>query len=182
MKPLQIGLLLLSLTLTAVAQNPAQLLLKEGQAAYTRGELENARAKFESVLRMDPKNQLATGYLKQIRARLSPGTSQQDKLAQVLIPNVSFREATLGSALDAIKQSVAKASNGTTSVNFVLQIPESVALTPVTMNVTNIPATEVLKYIGTLANVTFVYDTYAVIVRPASGTGESVQAQPSKGQ
>jgi hypothetical protein len=37
----------------------------------------------------------------------------------------------------------------------------------VTLSVTNIPLTEVLKYIGSLANVQFEYEKYAVRVKPA---------------
>ena len=62
------------------------------------------------------------------------------------------------------------------AVNFVVQLPEQQANVPVTLNVTNVPFTEVLKYVGTLANVTFTYDRYAIMVRPAASTVQAVNA------
>jgi hypothetical protein len=67
-------------------------------------------------------------------------------------------------------------SGGKTNVSFVTQLSEEQKAVPVTLSVTNIPLTEVLKYIGSLANVQFEYEKYAVRVKPA---GAAAPAPPA---
>lgn len=159
-------------------------LLSEAQTAYLRGDLETAKAKFESVNTIDPKNQTAIGYLKTIRAREAQagvGASQEKQLAKVIVPKVELKEASLTAALEFLKQNVAKLTDGKQAVNFVVQLPETQANAPVTLNLTNVPFTEVLKYIGTLAGVSFAYDRYAIMVRPSAPTAQATTA-PAPGQ
>src|SRR6266853_3087237 len=165
----------LSLTAAAVAQDAATQLLTEAQAAYLRGDLDSAKAKFESVVRLDPKNRTAIGYLQQIRAKQTTGSGGTERaLAAVVLPSVQFKDAELSAVLDALRQQLAKASGGKQAVNFVVQLPAEQAKTPITLSLSSVPFTEVLKYIGALANVTFTYDKYAIMVRPAT----AAQAEP----
>ena len=157
-------------------------LLTEAQTAYLRGDLVAAKAKFESVNKLDPKNQTAIGYLKMIAAREAQGNvSQEKQLAKVIMPKVDFKEASLKAALDYLKQSVDKITEGKQAVNFVVQLPETQVNTPVTLSLSNVPFTEVLKYIGSLAGVSFTYDRYAITVRPAAPTAQTTTA-PTPGQ
>lgn len=159
-------------------------LLSEAQQAYLRGDVESAKAKFESVNKLDPKNQTAIGYLRNIKAKeaqTAGAGSQEKQLAKLVLPKVEFKDAALKAALDYLKQSVAKQSEGKQAVNFVIQLPEEQANAPVTLSLTNIPFTEVLKYLGTLAHVSFSYDRYAIMVRPA-GSAAQAKAAPAPGQ
>jgi hypothetical protein len=159
----------------ALAAEPATELLSEAQTAYLRGEIDSAKAKFESVIKLDPKNQVAIGYLRQIRAKEAEkgaGGSQEKQLAKLIVPTVQFKDATLTSALEFLKQQVPKLTDGKQAVNFVVQVPEAQANTAITLNLTSIPFTEVLKYIGSLANVSFVYDKYAIMVKSVGGTAK----------
>lgn len=157
---------------TVFAASPAPQLLTEAQAAYLRGDIDAARAKFESVLVLDPKNQTAIGYLKNINARESGG-SPEKQLARVIMPKIEFREASMTAALDYLKQSISKQTDGKTTVNFVVQLPEEQANAPVTLSLSNVPFTEVLRYLGTLTKTSFVYDRYAIMVRPAASTAQA---------
>ena len=104
---------------------------------------------------------------------------QEKNLAAVILPKVEFREATLGSALEYLKQAISKASDGKQVVNFVVQVPEEQVKTqPVTLNLTTIPATEALRYLGDVAGLEFQYEKYAVVVR-SKGSGASAQAVPA---
>lgn len=162
------GLLLLAPVAQAAS---VQELLSEAQSAYLRGDLKTAKAQFETVRSLDPKNTTAIGYLKMINAQEAnapKGNAIQKQLAGVIIPKIAVREATLGSVLEFMRQSIAKASDNKVQVNFVVQLPEEQVKTQtVTLNLTNIPASEVLRYIGDLAHVQFEYDKYAIKVRPA---------------
>jgi hypothetical protein len=92
---------------------------------------------------------------------------------------VEFKEATLGSALDYLKQVVARVSEGKAAVNFIVQLPDDQVKTQtVTLNVTNIPFTEVLRYIGGLANVQFEYEKYAVVVKAKGSTAATTSSAP----
>jgi hypothetical protein len=50
-------------------------------------------------------------------------SSIQKQLEGADCPKVEFKEATLGSVLDFLKQTAAKVSEGKTAVNFVVQLP-----------------------------------------------------------
>lgn len=170
----------------AVAET-AQQLLSEAQTAYLRGDIETAKRTFELVTQIEPRNLTAIAYLRTIKAREAKtggGAIQEKQLSAVIMPKVEFREATLGSALDFLKQQVAKQSGGAIAMNFVLQIPEEQVKTQtITISLANVPITEVLRYIGTLTNTTFTYEKYAITVRPTAAkaatpaTAEAVKNQ-----
>ncbi|MES2571333.1 MAG: hypothetical protein V4710_14935 [Verrucomicrobiota bacterium] len=158
-------------------------LMNEAQAAYLRGDMATAKRNFELVHQLDARNTTAIGYLRMIKAAeaktTNGGAKQEKQLAAVILPQVQFREATLGSALDALKQQVAKASGGKSAISFVLQLPEeTVKTTPVTLNLTNVPVTEVLRYMGELANITFSYEPFAVVVKPKNASAKAGAVVP----
>lgn len=179
------ALVALSLSGASVqAADAVSQLLAEAQTAMLRGDLPGAKAKFQSVVTMDPKNVTAKGYLAKIAAQEAKdavGGSQEKQLAKLNMPKIDFKEATLTATLDYLKQSASKLSDGKQAVNFVVQLPEAQANTPITLSLTNVPFTEVLKYLGSLANVTFSYDRYAITVRPAAPTAQATTA-PATGQ
>ena len=167
------------LAATALAAAPEiQSLLTEGQTAYLRGDLEKAKAAFEMVYRMDSRNQVAIGYLRRIKVdeqNKPKGNDQEKQLAGVIIPQIQFRDATLGSALDYLKKAVEKQSDGQQAVNFVVQLPaEQVNTQTVTLNLTNIPFTEALRYLAESVNATVEYERYAIRVRPKSSAPPAV--------
>lgn len=160
--------------MSASAAEDTKQLLSEAQQAYLRGDLATAKAGFEMVYRIDPRNQVAIGYLRRIKVDEAKGggkgSDQEKALRAVILPKVEFREATLGSALEFFRQTVAKATEGKQAVSFVPQIPEEQLKTQlVTLSLTNVPVTEALRYLGSVANVTFTYEKYAIVMRPRAG-------------
>jgi hypothetical protein len=169
---------------TVQAADAVAQLLAEAQTAMLRGDLPTAKAKFQSVKSLDPKNVTAAGYLAKIAAQEAKegiGGSQEKQLANLILPKVDFKDATFSSTLDLLKQNVKKLTDGKQAVNFVVQLPEAQANTSVTLSLTNVPFTEVLKYLGSLANVSFTYDRYAITVRPAAPTAQAT-TPPAPGQ
>ncbi len=57
-----------------------------------------------------------------------------------------------------------------------LQTSPEVAKQTVTLNLTNIPFTEVLKYVGQLTGTRFDIEKYAIVVRPATPAVASAPA------
>ena len=165
--------LVLTPALNAQAPDTAQL-VKDGQAAYVKGDLATAKKDFELVNQLDPRNVVAINYLRLIAQRAGKGGGQGEgldrQLAKVMLPKVELREATLGSALEYLRQQVTKASDGKVAVSFVVKLPdEQVKTQAVTLVLGNVPVTEALRYFGEVANVTFEYEKYAVVVKPKAG-------------
>jgi hypothetical protein len=165
------------------AQGNVQQLLTEAQQSYMKGDLERANQQFQTVNEIDPKYPSSIGLLRRIQLDLARYSfnSMEKLLEKVVIAKVEFKEATLGSALDYLKQVVSRTTEGKQSVNFIVQLPdEQVKTQTVTMSVTNMPFTEVLRYLGGLANLQFEYEKYAVVVKPKGATAAATAAgQPT---
>jgi hypothetical protein len=178
----------LSLTLACATQVSAQAvddLLKEAQQAYVRGDSAIAKEKFEMIRRIEPDNRTAINYLRRIIAEeaknpnkdLTNGT--QAALAKVIFPKIDLREASLAEALDFLRQKGNQIGEGKVAINFVLQIDEAAKMNKVTLTLQNVPFTEVLRYIGELANVTFVYERFAIAVRPKGAAAPEATNAPA---
>ncbi|MDQ3623920.1 MAG: hypothetical protein M3463_15765 [Verrucomicrobiota bacterium] len=174
----------LFLTLALVAGGYAQSvpqMLKDGQVAYMKGDVETAKKNFEMVLQKEPRNATAHGYLRMIHAnpKASPGNTVQKQSESLIMPKVEFRDATFGSALDFVKQAAAKQTDGKLVLNFVVQLPEEQVKTrKLTLSLTNIPLAEVLKYIGSLTDSEFEYEKHAIVVRPKTAPTASTLPAP----
>jgi hypothetical protein len=174
MKSLQFIACLLSVSLVAAVQAATapevQELLTKGQTAYMAGDLETAKSAFQMAYEIDSRNTVAIGFLRRIKADEMSKPKPVDmakQLAGIVIPNIQVKEATLGSALDYMKKAIEKQTAGKRAVNFVVQLPaEQVNTQTVTLSLTNVPFTEALTYLGTVAGLDFVYDKYAIIVKP----------------
>ena len=164
---------LLAMASIAFAAEDLQKLLTDGQTALLRGETELARGNFEMVLKLAPNNPTAIAYLRRIKLEQAQkgagGGSPEKKLAAVIIPKIEFREATLREALDFLRGKVVEVTGGKQTVNIVLQVPEEASAAKITLSLANIPFTEALRYIGSLSNVQFVYDQFAIVGKPAGG-------------
>ena len=170
-----------SIVLTAGAfAESTQELLTAAQTAYMKGDMESAKKGFQAVYKADPKNQVAIGFLRKItaeEAKKPQVSSMQKQLEKLIVPKVEFRDATLGSALEFLKQAATKNSDGKVVVNFVVQLPEDQANTQtVTLALANVPYSEVLRYLGEVAKIEFTYDKYAIVVKPRAGAGPAEPA------
>jgi len=156
----------------------AQQLLTAAQLAYQKNDYAAAKRDFEMVLRIDPRNATAIGFLKMIAAHQAKdkgAATAQKELAQLIIPKIEFKEATLGSTLDFMKKKAGELSNGKQSVSFVVQ-PGANSMTTCTLSLSNVPFTEALRYIGELANIKFDYQKYAIVVRPRGAVATNAPA------
>ncbi len=175
MKTLQFRLVgfLTSIVLTVGASAESlQEYLTAGQTSYMKGDVESAKKSFQTAYKLDPKNQIAIGFLKKIAVdeKNKPQVSSMQKdLEKLIIPKVDFKDATFSSVLDFMKQAVAKISEGKVNVSFVVQLPEEQAKQTVTLALANAPCSVVLRYLGELTKVDFVYDKYAIVVKPHTG-------------
>ena len=150
-------------------------LLTEAQRAYIRNDLATAKEKFELVRKLEPNNRTAIGYLRRIvadeiaqNAGKAPRNATQEALQKLVMEKVDLREVGLADALECLKQKANGLTGGKVAINFVLQVDEATQNMNVTIALQKVPFTEVLRYVGDLAGVVFVYEPYAIVVKPKS--------------
>ncbi len=159
---------------TASATDLADL-MTEAQRAYLRNDYASAKEKFEMVRKLDPANKTATSYLRLIVAEEQKTAGKgnrnatQEALQKLIMEKVEFREASLAEALEFLKQKGNLLAGGKVAINFVLQIDEQAQARKVTITMQKVPFSEVLRYVGDLADVQFVYEQYAIVVKPKGG-------------
>ncbi|EDY16877.1 hypothetical protein CfE428DRAFT_5686 [Chthoniobacter flavus Ellin428] len=132
------------------------------------------------VYTLDSRNITAINYLTRIRAMKGARSRRavcpiERQVASVMIPQIQFRDATLGSALDYLKKAVARESGNKVAVNFVVKLPaEQVATQTVTLSLSKVPFTEAVKYLASVANLDVEYQKYAIVLKPkADGTASA---------
>jgi hypothetical protein len=158
------------LTFTAFAQE-TQTLLAEAQRDYIRGDRKTAKEKFTLVSKAEPNNRIAANYLRIIAAEEKKQGGDDAavlrlRLDKTIIDRIDFRDASVGDALDFLGKKIAAVSPAGNKVNIVQQLTEEEKLTRVTLTLHNVPASEALKYIGQIANLTVSYEQFAVVVKP----------------
>lgn len=95
----------------------------------------------------------------------------------VILPKVNFREASLSSVLDLLRQQVEEVTEGGTLINFVAQLPPEKLAQKISLSLQNVPLPAVLKYVGELAGVQFVSEQYAIVVKPLTKVAPADTAQ-----
>ena len=162
---------ILALLLLAFGSLHAQQSEMQAEAvrAFQAEDYTTAKSLFESLLSLDPKNVAARNYLRAIAQREQSGPDLERALRKILIPTVDFRDATVQEAVAFVSQKVRELSAGKQTVNVVWIVsPEQTASARVTLNLRNVPASEVLRYIGASSNLRFSYDTLALKIQPMS--------------
>ena len=159
-------------------------ILAEAQRAYVKGDSAAAKEKFELVRRLEPENRTATMYLRRILAEeaanpanKNPANATQAALAQVILPRLDLREASLGEVLDFLRQKGNQVAAGKVAINFVAQLDETQKAAKITLNLQNVPFTEALRYVGELGGVQFSYERFAIVVKP-KGVGQPAPEIP----
>ncbi len=165
-------LALASVISTSLATDVTDL-MTEAQRAYIRNDLAAAKEKFELVRKMDPSNKTAVSYLRRIvadeiqqNAGKAPRNVTQEALQKLIMEKIELREASLAEALEFLKQKGNQLSGGKVAINFVLQLDDATQNAKITVALQRVPFSEVLRYVGDLANVQFVYEPYAIVVKP----------------
>ena len=139
----------------------------EAVRAFQAEDYATAKSLFESLLSIDPKNLAARNHLRAIAQREKGGPGLEGALKKILVPAVDFRDATVREAVAFVSQKVRELSGGKQTVNVVwLVSPEQTATARVTLNLRNVPASEVLRYIGAASNLRFSYDALALKIQP----------------
>lgn len=155
-----------------LAQSPAQQAVsfyQKGLAAEKAGDPAAARTFYTEALKADPKNANARYSLGQLK--LTSGSiaakGREAKFGAVVIPAFQLDEATLKEALEAFSVIVEKQSNEEVTPNFVIDDPRSILSSrKISLNLKNMPASAVMKYLLDQTNAKARYDEHAVVIAP----------------
>ena len=156
------------------AQQTAAQLYDAAVQAYQGGDVAEAKRKLQLTLEVDKNFRPASALLGRIDLeQQKPAASGQTaaapvplRLLQTMAFPVEFKDTTLSTALESIRQQVEQTSGGKAQINFVLQLPPDLANKKVTLRLNHVPVLDVLHYVGDLAGVKFQVQPYAITVVP----------------
>lgn len=84
--------------------------------------------------------------------------------AELIVPRVELREATLPAALSYLERLARAADPRKVGVNVVVDVPAEVREKKITLSLSNVPFGEALRYAAGLANLVVVEESYALVV------------------
>ena len=142
---------------------------EEGRAAYNAGQLELAREKLNIVAAKNPSHIPTQAMLAQIQQKLGVDNTQLRKsYEQIILPKIEFTDVELSEAIQAVRMLTKKATNEKTVPNIILKTPD-LGNKLVSINLNNVPLSEVLNYLAQLSGAKLTYDKTAVMFAgPAS--------------
>jgi tetratricopeptide (TPR) repeat protein len=155
-----------------LGQSPAQqatLLYQKGLAAEKAGDPVAAKDFYTNALKADPENanaRFSLGQLKFTSGSIA-AKGREAKFGAVIIPVFQLDNATLKEALDAFSLIIEKQSKDEVTPNFVIEDPNNLlAERKITLNLKNMPAQAVMKYLLDQTGAKARYDEHAVVITP----------------
>ncbi len=152
------------------AESPVQsadTLFKKGAAAEKAGDVGAANAFYTNALKVDPHNADARYSLGQLQIH-SAGISakaREAKFGAVIIPVFQLDNASFKEAIEAFSILIEKQSKGEVAPNFVIEDPKNLlAEHKLTLNLKNLPAQAVMKYLLDQTGAKARYDEHAVVI------------------
>jgi len=144
-------------------------LFQMGKAAYYKGDLETAQQILSQVAAREPRHFETRALLAQIRTQLKPnGSSLKRTYEGVTLAKIEFADVTLQEALDGLRAMSKSATEGKVIPNFIVK-DEAIGTKTISLNLSNIPLTQVIQYLADVAGAKTTYDQHAVIFsNPAS--------------
>lgn len=162
---LLLGCLFATMTLLSAETISPSTPLAAAIKAFEGGDTETARMLLEAVLADDPGNKSAQTYLKQLASKTEANNVLQNQMKAIVLPSVNFQDVAAREAFLYVSQQVEKQSGGKNHLNVVWLGPAD-AGNRITLNLQNIPVSELLVYLAGLADLRVVYDRNAIKVVP----------------
>lgn len=172
--PLLLFTLTLAMAPLAFAQGTVQTRYNEGVLLYNAGKFGEALVVFEEVLALKPDFVYARNYSSKCKIMIAKGAGPKNdlegKLTRLIVPEISFANATLGDVLDYLSARASEISGGSVVANFIYKgSPEQRQNTLITLSLRNVPLAEAIKYVGQLSQSKIKYEEHAIVVQPLQG-------------
>jgi len=181
---LSLPILLFGFCLTSLkAQSDIQTVYNEGVTLYNEGKYADAMVKFTAILKEDPRIVHARSYLAKCRAALAGNRALSSgikaHIAQIIIPELNFKDAPIGDILDYFTIRAEELSGGKVRPNFIYKgSADQRRNTRVTLSLRNVPMTEAIRYVSQLSGTYIKYEEHAIVADPNYG----VKAEPDLGE
>ncbi len=154
---------------------PARKPLPSVTHRRSQGDTEGVKRQLALTLEIDKNFRPATALLQRIAqdqrasAGATPAAVVPVKSLERMVVPVEFKDTSLQSTLEYVRQRVEAASGGKTAANFVLNVPPELASKRISLQMDHVPVPERLRYIGDLAGVNIQFQKYVIMVTPVSG-------------
>lgn len=137
---------------------------EEGRAAFLAGEFALAREKLALVLAKSPDHLPTRAMLAKIESQLGPdNTMLRKSYEKIILERVEFADVTLEEALQAVRMLSLKATQNKVAPNVIIKVPDDSKKT-LSLNLAQVPLSEVLSYLAQLTGTRLVYDKTAVVI------------------
>lgn len=93
-----------------------------------------------------------------------------DKASRIIIPKIELRDATVNEAVHFLNRKAAEIGEGLPGINVVLK-PKPGAESRISLSLTNVPLTDVLRYIAELAGLEMKAEPQALVLQPSDAAG-----------
>ncbi len=150
-----------------VRANDINSIFQQGRTAYYKGDFELAKKLLDQVLAANPNHFETKAILAQIAVQAKKGGSLQKQYAAVIIPKFDITDVTLTESLQALVILAKNASNGKVQPNLIVKTPE-LNTGKITLSLHDMPLTEVIRYLGEMANAKVTWDLHAVVFSGAA--------------
>lgn len=144
-------------------------LYQQGVIAMKEGKYDLARTSFKEVLKLyptHPQSKRQLHYLDSNRASLEVG-KRKDGLHKIMIKKIDFDALSIQDAIEILSVHVSKASPKESKPNFIVQDRQGKFVgKTVTLNLNNVPADTLLRYILDQVGGSARYDKYAIVISP----------------
>ncbi len=174
--------------LVVIAEAPPTVaqLYSFAQRAYLQGDNAAAKAAFLRVLGADPNHQGARNYLRMIaieERKSNTGLELTKKLQSLTLPKLDFKDVSLSTAIEFLKQQAEKLSDGALKLNIVLAVPPGYADSmKVTVELADIPFLEALKYVCKLSRTKYTIERHGIIIEMEGSSPPDTGADPAEPQ
>lgn len=176
------GCILACHTAAAQAAPTVEQLYSQAQRAYLRGDNESATVLFRKVIAANPKHPGARNYLRLIAVeQQQAGTANplENRLKHIVLPSMSFKDVSLSTATQYLKQQAEKLSDGAIKLNIILSLPPGYAdSTAVSVELSDIPFLDALKYVCRLSKTKYSIERHGIVIEPDLAPTTAPEAQP----
>ena len=156
----------------AQAQNSDEALYKRGLSAYEGGNYDAAYKIFSDLVKRHPNHAKIRYYQRNARVRAlagAPKAGLEAQLRAINIAEISLEDASLDLVFQYLSQKATELSGGKVTANFIYRGPkEEHEKGQISLKLSNVPLTEVIRYIGEMSGTHFKYEQHAIVAMPVA--------------
>lgn len=147
-----------------------------------RGRYAEAEVVLKRLAELQPDQVGVKQMLAEVQAKLKakkddPLVQLKRQLESIRMPEVLFREAKAEDVIEYLRTEGAKYSKDKSEINYVWLVPADAKLGPVTLNLHNVPLSDVLRYVTQMAGLRYRLEPNAVVIYPPDSAAPNAKAE-----